>query len=476
MKLLGLSVLSASLLFVSCAQDGFDEETFASSVTNTQMLSPNMDEVNIVSSPDGAMTIVSWPVIHGAAGYKVRVEDVTMSENPVVLVNDSIIDGCSFSVKREEDKNYRLSILTLGNAKYNNKDAETASVKAFNSFAESFATIPAGTDIAEWFANNPIPADKVGEMLYYDLEPNGEYTLNAPVNFSNHLVTLRTTSKVDFAKITIEGDAGFITARGMGLKYLDINCTNANKSLIQLSTEPDDAIKDLVGTKGAYFIEDPISLRSCRITDLATSLITSNKKYYVVRNFLVDDCVVKLNKTTNGDAIINFNSAGYATNYVISNSTIWESGTKNDYFFSQYGGRPKDISPEGKEKQIMSIKNCTLYNVSKNKKFSNQSQKGQNFNEYYVTNSIIVDCGTNKFIPGLVEQQSKNPTCEYFNNTYFYNGVEVSANNTGDGCDNSGTAIVDDPAFKDPANGIFTVGGAGQISKRTGDPRWLPAE
>lgn len=87
-----------------------------------------------------------------------------------------------------------------------------------------------------------------------------------------------------------------------------------------------------------------------------------------------------------------------------------------------------------------------------------------------------MDCGTNKFIPGLVEQQSKNPTCEYFNNTYFYNGVEVSANNTGDGCDNSGTAIVDDPAFKDPANGIFTVGGAGQISKRTGDPRWLPAE
>ena len=41
--------------------------------------------------------------------------------------------------------------------------------------------------------------------------------------------------------------------------------------------------------------------------------------------------------------------------------------------------------------------------------------------------------------------------------------------------DESATAIESDPMFADPANGDFTVGGSEQQSKRTGDPRWLPA-
>ena len=40
--------------------------------------------------------------------------------------------------------------------------------------------------------------------------------------------------------------------------------------------------------------------------------------------------------------------------------------------------------------------------------------------------------------------------------------------------DTSGTVIEEDPQFKDPANGEFTIGGATQIARRTGDPRWLP--
>lgn len=470
-----LSVSVCSLFFASCTNDPFNGSSFDCDVTNTTLMSPGVDDISVTASADGSQTKITWPVVFGASGYQCSVYDVTNPDEPLVVdgIENKIIDGCSLVASRYEEANYKFVIKTIGNVDLNNKDAETATEVSFNSFTSTFGSIPAG-DIAEWFKKNPIPEDKVEEVLCYDLEPGGEYTLNESLDFSNHLVTLRTTSKVNHAKITINGESSFVTARGLNLKYIDFDCANETNPLIQLSKTPDDAIKDLVGTKGAYFIQDPIALRSCNINDLGTCLITSNKLYYVVRNFIVDDCVVKLNKTTNGDAIINFNGAGYATSYLINKSTIYDIGNKNEYFFSQYGGRPQDIVSNGSEKQSMAIRNSTLYNVSHNKKFSNQRAKGQKFNEYIVTNSIIVDCGTNQFIPGLVEQKSKDVITEYVNNTYYYGGEEVSANNTGDGCDNSGTAIKDNPGFANPTAGDFTVSGAGQISKKTGDPRWLP--
>ena len=471
-----LAMAFGAMLFASCTNDPLDGEAFGSDVRNETLLSPSSDDIMIAASPDGTQTKITWSVVPGAIGYKCSAYNVTNPDAPVVIgdYDGKLVDGCSVVLPRSEDNNYKFSIQTIGNADYNNKDAETATEVSFNSFTATYMTIPNGSDIGEWFEQNPIPEDKVGEMLCFDLEPGGEYTLNKSVNFFNHLVTLRATNKLNHAKITINGESSFITARGFNLKYLDIDCTGGTKALIQLSTELDPEIKDLVGTKGAYFIEDPIAIRSCNIENLGTSLISSNKIYYIVRNFIVDDCVVKLNKVDDSNAIINFNSGGYASNYTISNSTIWDCGTNGGYFFSQYSGRPKDIIGDDTEKQAMVIMNSTLYNVSKNKKFSNQKAKGQKHNEYVVKNSIIVDTGTNQFIPGMVEQKSENPKAEYINNTYWWNGADASLNNTGDGCDNSPTAITDDPAFADAANGNFTVNGAGQISKRTGDPRWLP--
>jgi hypothetical protein len=40
--------------------------------------------------------------------------------------------------------------------------------------------------------------------------------------------------------------------------------------------------------------------------------------------------------------------------------------------------------------------------------------------------------------------------------------------------DESGTIIEEDPMFADPSNGDFTISGATQVARQTGDPRWLP--
>ena len=52
-------------------------------------------------------------------------------------------------------------------------------------------------------------------------------------------------------------------------------------------------------------------------------------------------------------------------------------------------------------------------------------------------------------------------------NTYWYNGSQSN--------DKYDTNTLDtDPGFTNAANGDFTVTGASQLEKRTGDPRWLP--
>ena len=62
-------------------------------------------------------------------------------------------------------------------------------------------------------------------------------------------------------------------------------------------------------------------------------------------------------------------------------------------------------------------------------------------------------------------------TAEFENNTYMkIDGTFDNPSNY----DNSGTDIKEDPQFADPANGDFTISGATQVARKTGDPRWLP--
>ena len=81
---------------------------------------------------------------------------------------DSVYDGTSFAVARVEDNNYELSLEVLGNEERNNTGCDPV-IKTFNTFAVAFATIPSGSDLCEYFQNNPIPEGNEEELVY-DLE------------------------------------------------------------------------------------------------------------------------------------------------------------------------------------------------------------------------------------------------------------------------------------------------------------------
>ena len=55
----------------------------------------------------------------------------------------------------------------------------------------------------------------------------------------------------------------------------------------------------------------------------------------------------------------------------------------------------------------------------------------------------------------------------------MFDGEFESTNGVVESYDTSGSAIEENPGFRDVANGDFTVSGSAQLSKKTGDPRWL---
>ena len=235
---------AGALFFASCAKDGFDDESFDGGVSNTQVAAVAVDAITITPSADGKTQTISWPVVMGAGGYRVTLVDVNNLSEPII--NDSIVDGCSVTGKREEDVNYKVTILTLGNAKKNNKDASEAVEKTFSTFTPTFKTIPAGADLKDWFAQNPTPTDSVGVNLNYDLEAGAQYTLSGTLDFNVQAVTLRSNSKANPATINFTGEAMITFAAPFNMKYMTVDCSkqdigSTNHGIFAFSKDPSGA-------------------------------------------------------------------------------------------------------------------------------------------------------------------------------------------------------------------------------------------
>lgn len=472
-----LPLAAGALLLASCAQDGYDDdERFSSGVTNTTLESPAVEDITIEASPDGSETNISWPVVMGAGGYICSVYDVSDPTNPVVVdaVADSLVDGCQLVVSRAEDTNYQLSIKTAGNEKYNNKEAETATVVDFTTFTETYAEIPAGTDLTQWFANNTISGE--GELCF-DLEAGAEYQMSGDVNFGNCQVTLRTTSRTNPAKITLTGDASFVPAKGFVLKYLDIDCSASKKPLIAMSETPDESIKGATGTGDYYNIMQPITINTCNISNLCSSLYTDSKVKYCAATFLITNSVVHFNLDGTGkvesDALINA-YGGHINNFTAQNSTMYNTGSSTAKYFLRYnnGGR---CDRAGYLADYVTFRSCTFYGFKSDQFCNYGGLAGRESSNYTVTNNIFVDCG-DLVARRIVAGRLGSAKASFSNNTYMNaDGTFQSTNGSCAGYDDSGTAIETDPQFSNPSQGDFTVNGGDQLSRGTGDPRWLPA-
>ena len=488
-----VAIATGGLMMASCADDGFDDkEKFESQVRNTQLASPT--EYTLTASADGKSQTVVWPVVYGAGGYQVSLYDASDMSEALV---DSLVEGCSVTFKREEDVNYVLRILTKGNAALGNTDASEASQFTFSTFTPTFKTIPAGSDLSEWFAQNPIPDDSIGVNLNYDLEAGGSYTLSGELDFDAHWVTLRSNGKTNPAKITYTSSEACINfAAPFNVKYLYFDCsamsdTNGAFGFSKAPTAETYSEYNGYAVSDFVILQGNVTFVNSTFEGVNGYFFWDNRKGQKVAavQFLIDNCVVHLTppKANNG-AVIWTNNGGHINDLMVSNSTFYNTGDGDLKYFYQAGMyRAKDIGLGGQaSKQTgpgnsVTYKNSTFYHITwNNGQWGNYNGMNGKMDSWWtMTDCIFYDCSTSGSVPRrFLHGQAYESTDEakthktFANNTYMKNdGTFQDPQNY----DTSGTVIESDPQFASPSSGDFHISGAEQVARQTGDPRWLPS-
>lgn len=469
------------LLFTSCAI-GHDDETFSSDVRNTQLESPNLEnlKLSVSTNSDGEEEFrFEWPVIQGAGGYEFTLYNVDDPDNPVVVGEEKeIIDGCVVKRKKADDTKYKVVVLALGSEKYNNKTALESSSRSFQTLITTYQTIPSGTDLSKYFTQNPIPAlsdlplpedGQAIEEIAYQLEANGEYTMSSDVALKLTPLTIR-GDKINRAKLTVKGNSSFISdGAGFKLKFIDIDMTDyTGKGFITYNETQNTSVV----TNGWVAVEGSSQIVSCNITNLSKPILYEYKKKYGLREFIFNDCIIEQNLSAE-ELFINF-EAGAIKDLRMINSTFYNKTQKSNIWI-KYGGVRFDKednrpNPAWAEAGVTII-NSTFWQVAYGKQIFNSNGFGKKANYITIQRSIFVDSGSGQVVRRFANSNNRDPKFTLGQNTYWYKGETPSEETK---YDTSGTHFGSDPQLKDPANGDFTVTGADQLTARTGDPRWLP--
>ncbi len=448
----------------SCAGDGFDEETFSGGVTNTQLESPEASKVSFEKIAGKPNVKVEWPVVMGAGGYLFSMYIVDDPSNPVAVVKDSIVDGCSVACAYLDDTNYKVEIKTLGNEKYNNQDAASASEVSWSTLVPA-TPIPAGTDLTTYFTNNPITTGKDVEVAY-ELEAGGSYTISGDLDLGVNNVQLR-GNKINHARVTFTGSGSIVSCGGgMALKFIDFDCDAVSKgSFVKFGDVPEE----IKGMNSYGLVTNPMIIQSCEIHNVRHYFVNINGKKYAIQNFIVRDCIIRFYQDSE---IFNFNSNNsFVKDFELSNSTLYNlSDGNNGRFMRVAGGKGADA---GWSDCSMNFTSNTFYNISRNQDSFNSNVWNRQKNTVTLSKNIFYDSCKGEFNRRIVGGRTDNAkTCD--NNCYWYNGGSaLDKESNGNYGDKSTTAYGVDPGFKDPVNGDFTVGHPDVIGHGSGDPRWL---
>ena len=494
-KLFGGLCCAAMVMFAASCAQGVDDETWTSGVSGVQLESPAADAIAFSFATDASgneQVKVVWPVSMGAGGYEVTVYNVNDVDNPEIVVDHEVVDGCSLLFPLGEDTNYEVSILTLGNEKYNNTGAASATTVPFSTMIGG-QTIPAGTEIGQYITDwmtahadeyaAAIAADANFEWAF-DLERGAAYTLSVPAKSGLIPIRLRGTQG-NRPVVTVSETGCLSPAAGLKIKNVNFDCTAATALGLILM---DDSRTDLpVNSNKVMQCPYPIRIESCWVKELPKALFNIGYGAWGVKEFRMSDCMVQLNNK-NDDQWTTFINAwqnkgisngvegaswyGAILNTYVLNSTIWnrsESATlKDKNYFIRFANQSIDKAV-GSYNGVFEIKNSTLVRMVPRKDFGNNiANKAQ----YVITfeNTNFWDCYR-------LQKVKRGGTYVWKNNTIW--GVFNSVDST----DKKEIATEEDMGFTDEnifkvmdltaENGGVNFKATGTISSTIGDPRWL---
>jgi len=471
-------------LITSCIDGYKGNETWSSSVKDTQLESPAADQITVTFAEtlQGYKQTIGWPLVPGAGGYLVSIYNVDDPENPFVIGEENqIVDGVSVQRDATEDTRYKVVIKTLGNPKNNNAEALTASEKTYDNMLPVTAVIPDGTNLTDYFTDNPIP-DSTTELCY-ELEAGGSYTMSGNVLQGMTPVTIR-GDKVDHPKITMT-DGSFVNdGTGFALKFIDMDYSNfagasSNAVILMNSTFNTAGMPLTVSGHLVIPTTSPVVLQSCKITGLKYYLFYDNGQKYAIGSFLIKDCIIGQNTGSFGNALIRF-ATGVVKDFTVTNSTIYNevapSNSSNRFMQISANGNVADVKPamETWTNGNMTVTNCTFWQAGKTaQSFNSNGPMGNTTDKVTIQNNVFVDSYENGRI---ISRFRRGNTAAIFTggqNSQWYEGQLF----TGSQDVTADVAyFTTDPKLTYLGNGEFKMEGAEQITARTGDPRWLPAQ
>ena len=487
----GLCCAAMAMFAVSCAQ-GVDDETWSAGISGVQLESPAAESIVFSLATDASgneQVKVEWPVEMGAGGYEVTVINQNDPTNPVVVVDHQTVDGCSLLFPLEEDTNYAVSVLTLGNERYNNSGAAEATTVSYSSVIGG-QTIPAGTEIGQYITDwmtahaeeyaAAVAADANFEWAF-DLEAGAAYTLD--VAAKSGLVPIRLRGVLGNRPIVTVGEKGSLSpASGLKIKNVNFDCTSmTSRALIEM----DYSRTDVPLTSGGQMAcTSPIRIESCWVKELTTSLFNISDGAWGIDEFRMSDCLVQLN-CKNGDQWHTFINGWSGTGYVngkagaswyggilktyVLNSTIWNrypsASVGNKNYFIRFSNQSIDKC-FGTYNGVFDIKNSTLIRMMPNKDFGNNIA---NKPAYVITfeDSCFHDCyRLQKVKRGGTLVMSGN-TIQGVRNSVDSTDKKEFATESNHGFDESyiDNAILDLTAANGGVNFTPATG--------NGDPRWL---
>ena len=287
-------------------------------------------------------------------------------------------------------------------------------------------------------------------------------------------------------KVTIKGDDkkpatftmganGIIINNNFKIENAKINGSTLTTPFIKMATLPTTGLNE----KGAFEI-DYVAFENVETTGIPLQFFYANGQKYLIKSFTVENCQFAManGNSSNVNTIFDFKSGGNTALLQINNSTIWCNPARvkaGDFFNSQSGQGAIEL---GSEKQVRSITNSTMYNISYGQNTCSVRRNDVSGMSYVVKNCIIVNCGkSGQFLVGLNGGSSKGDSkvkWEVAGSLFNSGGSDKSADEaTKVGNDKGGNAIVTDyltgtVTFADAAAGDFT-----QSGYNAGDPRWI---
>ena len=302
-----------------------------------------------------------------------------------------------------------------------------------------------------------------------------------------------------YIKLTLQGGADYVISKPIEIMTaiqilgndvnnpanIDASALGTNPFVKIMTTTADEQPAEPNSDK-LYTTIYNAEFKNINVSGLKGQFFFSNGQAYLLPHFTVDNCVIGM-KGASGKTMFQFNG-GYVENFSVTNSTLWADDAttwSNGGLFSTQSGANK---PASIAKQTLTIKNNTVYNISKGKVTATLRQNSKDWMWFEVKNNIFVNCGETggKFIYGLNARQNNNK-CNWvvLNNSFFETKdnetfTDVSEGEMTNGSNMSIAACVTgDIVFLSGKDGIaegnFSLGACPQREAKIGDPRWLSA-